>query len=60
MKHEFSTRVTAEVQRIEREKADRADAKLRLENERLRKQLDQQREAAEDFERMMEKGQTAQ
>ena len=37
LKHEFSTRVTQEVQRIEREKVDRADAKLRLENERLRK-----------------------
>ena len=40
MKHEFTSRVASEVQRIEREKADRADAKLRLENERLRKQLD--------------------
>jgi hypothetical protein len=59
MKHEFSMRVTAEVQRIEREKADRADAKLRLENERLRKQLDTQRESVEYLERMLEKQQTS-
>lgn len=55
LKHELTTRVSLEVQRIDREKSDRADSKLRLENDRLRKQLEGQRESIEYLERLLEK-----
>ncbi len=59
LKHELTTRVSLEVQRIDREKTDRADSKLRLENDRLRKQLEGAQESTEYLERLLEKMQVS-